>query len=88
MSAFDGVQGPQGAGVSSRGLATQAGNVRSSQGANMNTPHNSVSSTGMEMHFRQHDLATRRIRKASPAEGTGSNEEESDQQPLLRPFVG
>ena len=88
MSAFDGVQGSQVAGISSRGVATQAGTVRSSPGASMNTPHNSVSSTGMEMHVRQHDLDARRSKKASPAEGTGSTEEESDQQPLLRPFSG
>lgn len=88
MSAFDGVQGSQVADISSRGVATQAGTVRSSPSASLNTPHNSVSSTGMEMHIRQHDLDTRRNQKASPAEGTGSTEEESDQQPLLRPCGG
>ena len=88
MSAFDVVQGPQAAGISNRGVAAQAGNVRSSPGASMNTPHNSVSITGMEMQFRQHDLDTRRCRKTSPAEGPGTTEEDSDQQPLLRPFGG
>ena len=88
MSAFDGVQGPQAAGISSRGVAAQAGNARSSPGASMNTPHNSVSSTGMEVHSRQHDLDTRTYRMASPAEGTGIAEVDCDQQPLLRPSGG